>query len=441
MRGAEPLAKSGKTKYSASESLQGYLYQCRHALLLLLRRNRAVPSVRMSVEKFDDVAFDGGGQPLELIQTKHRTQPGNLTDLSEDLWKTLRIWTEGVRDNEFLLPGTLFSLITTQIAPDGGAAALLRPGENRNPAKAMGLLVAAAKATTNAKLKDACEVFLKLSAKKLNAMLSEVYVYDNAARIADLDKQLRQEIYYAAPLDRRESFQVQLEGWWFRRVIRHLTTPNQPPIRGIELEREMERLKDGYTDDNLPIEIPLPEPPTPPDPANDPREFVARLRRIGVPPPVSAVPSSTSTGPTSTVTAGRRTPYSGSTNWSSTTSGSWASGNGFATTCSPSCLQRTTPRRPGSDGICTSGSTTTPPARWCSSSGRAVPSRALAGGRSTSWPTRARSRGTRRTPVQHAHRLAHRRRGVDREELGRTTHRIGLPLQPGVLRLGASGSG
>ncbi len=284
MRGAEPLAKSGKTKYSASESLQGYLYQCRHALLLLLRRNRAAPSVRMSVEKFDDVAFDGGGQPLELIQTKHRTQPGNLTDHSEDLWKTLRIWSEGVRDNEFLLPGTLFSLITTQTAPDGGAAALLRPGENRNPAKAMVLLVAAAKATTNAKLKNACEVFLKLSAKKLNAMLSEVYVYDNAARIADLDKQLRQEIYYAAPLDRREAFQVQLEGWWFRRVIRHLTTPSQPPIRGIELEREMERLKDGYADDNLPIEIPLPEPPTPPDPANDPREFVARLRRIGVPP-------------------------------------------------------------------------------------------------------------------------------------------------------------
>jgi hypothetical protein len=36
-RGSPMMAKS---KYSASESMQGNLYQCHHALLLLLRRNR-----------------------------------------------------------------------------------------------------------------------------------------------------------------------------------------------------------------------------------------------------------------------------------------------------------------------------------------------------------------------------------------------------------------
>lgn len=46
----------------------------------------------------------------------------------------------------------------------------------------------------------------------------------------------------------------------------------------------MERLKDGYAEDNLPIQIPLPDPPTPPDPGNDPRQFVTRLRKIGLPP-------------------------------------------------------------------------------------------------------------------------------------------------------------
>jgi len=236
----------------------------------------------MSVEKFDDVSFESGGKPIELIQTKHRV-PGNLTDLSEDIWKTLRIWSEGVRDNNFPLPGTVFSLITTQTAPDKSAASLLRVGNGRDPSKACSLLMDAAKATTNAALKDGCDVFLKLSAKKRKAMLAEVFVYDSADRIADLDQRLLQEVYYAAPVDHRPSFLKQLEGWWFQRVIRHLTTANQPAIQGIELEREMERIKDGFTDDNLPIEIPLPEPPTPPDPTNDPREFVARLRKIGVP--------------------------------------------------------------------------------------------------------------------------------------------------------------
>jgi hypothetical protein len=64
-----------KSKFSASESLQGYLFQCRHALLLLLQRNRVSPSVRMSVEKFDDVSFESGGQPgwLGCERARHRS--------------------------------------------------------------------------------------------------------------------------------------------------------------------------------------------------------------------------------------------------------------------------------------------------------------------------------------------------------------------------------
>lgn len=277
------MAKKGVAKYSASASLQGYLYQCRYALLLFLQKNRVTPSLRVSIEKFDDVSFEGTGQPRELIQTKHRV-PGNLTDLSEDLWKTLKIWSEGVRDKDFLLPGTVFTLITTQTAPDGTAASYLRTGTGRDPVKAAAILEGAAKTTTSTQLKDACDVFLKLSAKKRNAMLAEVHIHDTEDRIADLDGRLLEEVYYAAPVDHRETFLEQLEGWWYKRVIRHLTTAKQPPIQGIELEREVERLKDGFTEDNLPIEIPLPEPTTTPDPANDPRTFVARLRKIGVPP-------------------------------------------------------------------------------------------------------------------------------------------------------------
>ena len=94
----------------------GYVYQARYALLLLSRRNRAAPNVRVSVEKFNDVAFESSGLPDEAIQTKH-CAPGNLTDLGEELWGTPRVWSEGVRDNQFLQPGTVFTPITTQTAP------------------------------------------------------------------------------------------------------------------------------------------------------------------------------------------------------------------------------------------------------------------------------------------------------------------------------------
>jgi hypothetical protein len=78
------MAKTGPSKYSASASLRGYVYQCRYALLLMLRKIRSTPTARVAVEKFDDVSFEAGGSPRELVQTKYHGAPGNLSDASED---------------------------------------------------------------------------------------------------------------------------------------------------------------------------------------------------------------------------------------------------------------------------------------------------------------------------------------------------------------------
>jgi hypothetical protein len=276
------MAKTGPSKYSASASLQGYLYQCRYALLLMLRRLRTAPTVRLAVEKFDDVSFEKGGSPRELVQTKYHTTPGNLTDSSEDWWKTLRIWCEGVRDRHFLLPGVTFSLITTQTAPAGTAAAALRATKARDPAQAESLLLAAAAASTNQKLADAFAVFNTLPKAKRSALLAEVWIFDAECGIGDLDRPFVDELRFVAPRGQERAFLEQIEGWWFRRLIRQLETAGQPAIGGGEVQEEIERVRDGYATDNLPIERPLPDPPQPPDPSNDPRPFVQCLRRLGL---------------------------------------------------------------------------------------------------------------------------------------------------------------
>jgi hypothetical protein len=276
------MAKTKASKYSASTSLQGYLYQCRYALLLMLRRIRSGPTARLAVEKFDDVSFEKNGSPLELVQAKHHATPGNLTDSGEDWWKTLRIWCEGVRDRHFLLPGVTFSLVTTQTAPAGSAAEALRATKARDPAKAEALLLAAAGASTNKQLAIAFDVFKKLPKAKRFALLSEVWVFDAACGVGNLDAPLLEELRLVAPRGHERPFLEQVEGWWYRRLIRHLEASGQPAIRGGEVQEEIERVRDGYTHDNLPIERPLPDPPQPPDPANDPRQFVQRLRRLGL---------------------------------------------------------------------------------------------------------------------------------------------------------------
>jgi hypothetical protein len=78
-------------KFSAAGSMVGYLYQCREALLLALEETRSFPNLFVSVERFDDVAFEKEGTPQTQLQLKHHAKAGNLTDASADLWKTLRI--------------------------------------------------------------------------------------------------------------------------------------------------------------------------------------------------------------------------------------------------------------------------------------------------------------------------------------------------------------
>ena len=113
--------------HEASASATGYLYQCRIALLVGIRAIPTSPNLSISIEKFDDVAFDQDGTPAEMIQTKHHlAKTGNLTDASSDLWKTLLIWTKTVMADVEVPFKRKFILMTTGAAPADSAAYYLR---------------------------------------------------------------------------------------------------------------------------------------------------------------------------------------------------------------------------------------------------------------------------------------------------------------------------
>ena len=106
--------------YSATGSVLGYLYQVRLALLLFLQRFRGDRQTDISIERYDDIAFEKQGSAVDLLQTKHHINAaGNLSDSSEDLWRTLRVWCSMVGSGWIQLPGTNFILITTACAPQG----------------------------------------------------------------------------------------------------------------------------------------------------------------------------------------------------------------------------------------------------------------------------------------------------------------------------------
>jgi hypothetical protein len=137
--------------FSATDSATGYLFQVRVALLWSLRRLKQGDDFIVSLETLDDVTFESkGGSPEELLQTKHhRNREAKLTNASEDLWKTLRIWFEGFAAKAIPL-GTSLHLLTTGESTEGSVAAHLRSDANRHVDAAIERLTATAQSSTRA---------------------------------------------------------------------------------------------------------------------------------------------------------------------------------------------------------------------------------------------------------------------------------------------------
>ena len=175
-----------------------------------------------------------------------------MTDASPDLWKTLRIWFEGHSFGQIPPTANLY-LVTTSIAPDGTAASRLR-AVSRDVATAQRALDATAASSSNLTNNSAYEAYLKATSAQRAAILSKVIIVDAAPTVADLDGELRQEVYWAAEKEYHAAFLDRLEGWWLRRVLRQLNDATQDRVGSVELEAQMSDLREQFKQDALPID-------------------------------------------------------------------------------------------------------------------------------------------------------------------------------------------
>lgn len=242
------------TQFSAAPSAIGYIFQCRYALLESLRRLRKEMVFTVSIETLDDVVFENEGSPLELLQTKHHLKrPADLTDSSPDLWKSIRIWCEGVT-NGTIPEGSKFFLITTAQTSDGSAAHYLKADNTRNANKAVERLNATAESSANKKNKPAYTAFRKLTLDQKKTLVNSIVLMDGVSSITDLDAALREEVFFAVKKEFLDSFMQRLEGWWLRRVIEHLAKTDSKPILSEELNAETIYLREQFKQDCLPID-------------------------------------------------------------------------------------------------------------------------------------------------------------------------------------------
>lgn len=275
---------AGGNKFDATASMVGYLYQCRFALFKAIEATRDAPGADISIERFDDVAFEQNGDPVELIQTKHHLAgKGSLSDASTDLWKTLRVWAERIAADPGTVLSSRFFLITTATAPSGSAASLLR-ADDRNEAEALALLEASAAASTSATNATAYQAFVALSSTLRLSLLKAMTVLDAAPDALDLQADIEAELHHAAKTQHVPALVERLEGWWFRQVIASLSVAGAPPIPVVAVDAKIEELRESFQRDALPVDFAELDVTQEILDQHDGRLFVRQLRSIEVAP-------------------------------------------------------------------------------------------------------------------------------------------------------------
>lgn len=242
--------------HSATASVLGYLHQTRWGLLELLRSPATSPDQKLSLEMHDDVAWEVEGTPTELKQLKlHVKSVRKLTNASDDMWRTLRVWMDEGRPGDPY--GPILTLITNSTAGEGSAAALLRNNE-RDPAAALAILEETAAKSTAEVTSKARQRFLALSPAERATFVERIHVVDQSPDIDGVGEEVASRLRPGAPTEQFDTYIDLVWAWWTRTSLA-LLKGVRPPVSVAEMRTALENTRDQFTLDNLPSLVEIDE--------------------------------------------------------------------------------------------------------------------------------------------------------------------------------------
>ena len=236
--------------HNAVGQMLGYLYQVRYALNLLLESND--PSYQISLEKFDDIAFDKDGTPVQLIQAKHHTTPASLTDTSTDLWRTLNVWVDAITNDISLLDHTDFVIITTATAPDNSAATLIQQQKYQEAFEKLKDVIEDSSNQTNLHFYERIK---SIGDSVLLRLVKRIRIISSASDITDVERDIQKQIRIACKFEHVLLATERIEGWWFQECIKALSSTNPVITTYRQLHAKVYEITRQYGNDNLPIEF------------------------------------------------------------------------------------------------------------------------------------------------------------------------------------------
>jgi hypothetical protein len=237
--------------FSANEPNLGYLYQVRYGLLLIVSEQNQ--DAKLLIEQIDDISIETPTS-MEVYQTKlHINSVANLTNASTDLWKTIRVWSEGITSGQLDPDNCIFNLITTAAASAGTIPFKLKRGtsetrEVEELLKSLLEVVATSDSKTN---KAAYAAFIALTNEQQKKLIKNISVVDSSIDLNEAKTNIKKCLCYSTAPDKIEALYQRLEGWFVGEVILQLQN-HRAEITGKDVQDKILDLADSFKSDNLP---------------------------------------------------------------------------------------------------------------------------------------------------------------------------------------------
>lgn len=269
-------------KFSAGEQGLGYIYQARLALLQLLQLPE---DTAVFLEKDDDLDFVDSDGSKSLASLKHKAVGDRLTDLSTDFWKSVRIWLARYKRDGRSASNLRFFLFTTGTVSDSSFLKRFLPVRLGTDDETTTLSEQAEEALSKSKsdlIGEIAQAFNGLTSTEKEDFLTRILIFDGRPRIQDIPDTIKDMHMRSVRREHRNAVFERLEGWWNDAVIKQLIGSREEGIFGYEVSDKLSALSEEYKLDNLPITFRGKQPTGEIDTENDPRTFVAQLRKIGI---------------------------------------------------------------------------------------------------------------------------------------------------------------
>lgn len=243
--------------HSAAASVLGYLHQTRWGLLELLRYRSSRPDASLTLEMYDDIAWEQEGTAQELKQLKlHANGVRTLGDSSADLWRTIGVWVDNGRPHDPY--GPLLTLVTNSVATTNSIAGLLRGSPARDVSEALRWLEEIAETSTTQATSGPRRRFLDLDPADRASPVSRIFIADGSADLDGVDDEVAERLRPGAPTEHFTTYLDLVWSWWAKTSLA-LLREQRPGVSVGQMRVSLEHIRDQFGATNLPALVDVDE--------------------------------------------------------------------------------------------------------------------------------------------------------------------------------------